>query len=147
MGIEFGDGALADQREDVGAQSAHYGFCVAFGPATGHVGVPLQSNGFEKQCRPLGYDLGLLLFFHWVEVVEQQRLGFIALTSCDGKGNDGVIADDERTFLAVGLGVLQAPGLHAIGFDEKVHAATVEQFVGALAGFGRAALQVAERDR
>ncbi len=54
-------------------------------------------------------------------VADEQRPGEVG-------GNDGVIANDERTFLAAGLGVLQAPGLHAIGFDEKVHAAAVEQF-------------------
>ena len=73
-------------------------------------------------------------------VADEQRPGEVG-------GNDGVIANDERTFLAAGLGVLQAPGLHAIGFDEKVHAAAVEQFVGAFAGLGGAALQVAEGDR
>lgn len=70
------DGSLADQREDVGAQSAHYGFCMAFGPAAGHISVPLQGRRFPKSSAgPLGYDLAFFFFHCSLEVVEQQRLG------------------------------------------------------------------------
>ncbi|MNT04396.1 hypothetical protein D3C72_1389720 [compost metagenome] len=49
MSIEFSNGALADQGEDMGAQPTHDGLGVSLRPAAGHFGVPLQGDGFKKQ--------------------------------------------------------------------------------------------------
>lgn len=58
--------------------------------------------------------------------MDEQGLGFIALGPRDGQRDDGVVADDQRAFLAAGLEVAQSPRFHAVGFHEEVHAATVE---------------------
>ncbi|MNM73564.1 hypothetical protein D3C81_852950 [compost metagenome] len=129
----------------MGAQPAQHRLGVALGPAPGHFDVPLQSDGFKEKTRPLGSNLGLLLFFHRIKVVEQQSLGFIALGSRDSQRNDGVLADDQRAFLAVGFEIPQPPSLRATGRDVQVHTPAVEQFVGTITRFGRAAFEVAER--
>jgi hypothetical protein len=56
----------------------------------------------------------------------------------------GLVANNERAFLAAGHGVLQAPDLLVVGFDEKVHAAAIEKYIGAFVGFVRVVLQVGE---
>lgn len=129
----------------MGAQPAQHRLGMALSPPSGHFDMPLQSDGFKQKTRPLGCDLGLLLFFHRIKVVEQQSLGLIALGPRDGQRNDGVLADDQRAFLAVGFEIPQPPGLLATGRDVKVHTPAVEQFVSTITQFGRAAFEVAER--
>ena len=79
--------------------------------------MPLQGNGYKEKICPLGSNLGLLLFFHRIKVVEQQGLGLITLGSRDSQRNDGVLADDQRAFLAVGFEIPQPPSLRATGCD------------------------------
>lgn len=79
MGIEFSDRPLADQWKYMRAQPAKHRLGMALSPPSGHFDVPLQGNGFKEKARPLGSNLGLLLFFHRIKVVEQQSLGLIAL--------------------------------------------------------------------
>lgn len=86
-----------------------------------------------------------MLFLHRIKVVEQQSLGLIALGPRDGQRNDGVLADDQRAFLAVGFEIPQPPCLRANGRDLQIHTPAVEQLVGAITRFGRAAFEVAER--
>ena len=146
MGVELSDRPLTNQWKHMGAQPAQHRLGVALGPATGHFDMPLQSDGFKQKSRPLSCNLGLLLFFHRIKVVEQQSLGLIALGPRDGQRNDGVLADDQRALLAVGFEIPQPPRLRAAGRDVQVHAPAVEQFVGAITRFGRAAFKVAERN-
>lgn len=110
----------------MGAQPTHDGLGVSFSPAPRHFGVPLQGDCLEKQGGSLGSKLRFLLFFHRIKVVDQQRLGFIALGPRDGERDDGVVTDDQRAFLAAGLEVAQSPRFHAVGFHEEVHTAIVE---------------------
>ncbi len=91
----------------MGAQPAQHRLGMALSPTSSHFDVPLQSDSFKQKTRPLCSDLGLLLFFHRIKVVEQQVLGLIALGPRDGQRNDWVLADDQRAFLAVGFEIPQ----------------------------------------
>lgn len=139
MGVEFSDRPLTNQWKHMGAQPAENRLGVALSPTPGHFDVPLQSDGFEEKTRPLSCDIGLLLFFHRIKVVQQQCLGLIALGPRDGQRNDGVLADDQRAFLAVGFEIPQPPSLQATGRDLQVDTPVVEQFVCTITRFGRTA--------